>query len=107
MDAGKLDRRISIERAFATTDAVGGEVLSWLPLRTVWAEVRQISDGERWRAAEVSAFATTRFTVRWDDDAVEETDRILYDGGVYEIVGIKEIGRRVGQEITASARVEA
>lgn len=107
MEAGKLDRRITIERSFATTDAVGGEAPSWLPLRTVWAEVRQISDGERWRAAEVSAFATTRFIVRWADDKVEETDRIIYNGGTYDIVGIKELGRRVGQEITASARAEA
>lgn len=105
MEAGKLDRRIAIERAIKTTDAVGGEVLSWLPLATVWASVAPISDGERWRAAEVSAGVTTRFQIRWGA-AVTVEDRILYDGRVYEIVGVKEIGRREGQEITASARAE-
>lgn len=105
MDAGKLDRRITVERATITTDAAGGEVQDWTAIATVWAEVLPISDGERWRASEVAAHVTTRFRIRWGLGVTVE-DRIVYEGRVYEIVGVKEIGRREGQEITAAARAE-
>lgn len=105
MRAGELDRRITIERAVVTTDPFGGEQRAWAPLHTVWAQALPISDGERWRAGEVAAQVTHRFRIRWGA-GVEPTDRIRYDGKVYEIVGVKEIGRRVGQEITAAARAD-
>jgi SPP1 family predicted phage head-tail adaptor len=105
MEAGRLDRRISIDRALVTTDGAGGEVHDWYTHKSVWAEVLPISDGERWKAAEVAASVTTRFRIRWGADVLV-TDRITHEGDVYEIVGVKEIGRREGQEITASARAE-
>lgn len=106
MEAGKLDRRISIERATETTDAVGGVVQSWLPVWSgISASATPISDGERWRAGEVAAHVDMRFQIRWGFGA-EVTDRIVYDGRIYEIEGVKEIGRREGQEITAAARAE-
>lgn len=105
MKAGSLDRRITIERFTATVDDFGEEVKSWAPLRTVWANVTPISDGERWRAGEVGATVTTRFAIRWGAGVGVE-DRIVFDGRVYDVVGVKEIGRREGQEITASARAE-
>jgi head-tail adaptor len=51
----------------------------------------------------VASNATTRFRIRWGL-GVEETDRVSYDGKDFEIIGVKEIGRREGQEITAAAR---
>jgi SPP1 family predicted phage head-tail adaptor len=107
MKAGNLDRRITILRASVTgTDDAGHPVRTWTPLATVWAEKRDVSDGERWRAQEVAAHVTTRFRIRWGL-GVTTQDRVLHDGREYEIVGPpKEIGRREGQEITAAARGE-
>jgi SPP1 family predicted phage head-tail adaptor len=105
MQAGKLDRQITIERASVVLDGFGGEVRTWEPIATAWAAVMPISDGERWRAGEVAAHVTHRFQVRWGI-GVEVADRVLYDGRTFEISGVKEIGRREGQEITAAARAE-
>ena len=105
MQAGKLDRRITIERSIETKDALGGIVYQWLPFKTVWAAALPISDGERWRAQEVAADVTTRFQIRWGA-GVTAKDWIVYEGRSYDVKGVKEIARREGQEITAAARAE-
>lgn len=105
MRAEKMDRRIAIQRATAVRNEFGEDILTWATLAEVWAAVEPVSDGERWRAAEVAAHVTTRFRIRWGWDVTVQ-DRVLYDGREYDIVGVKEIGRREGQELTASARGE-
>lgn len=104
--AGDLDRRVTIQRAAVLTNDLGEEVPTWSEHATVWAQVVPVSDGERWRAAEVGAAVTTRFRIRWGFGVTPE-DRIAYDGRIYDVTGVKEIGRREGQEITASARADA
>lgn len=108
MRAGPLDRRITIERATATTDAFGGETLTWATVATVWGSREDVTDGERWRAAEVAATITTRFRIRWSSDvsSVSPKDRLVCEGRTYQIHHVKEIQRRTGLEITASARAE-
>jgi SPP1 family predicted phage head-tail adaptor len=105
-DLGPLDRRVTIERSIAIPDGLGGEEASWGRHADVWASYYPISDSERLRAAEVAATITARFRIRWGLD-VGPTDRLVFDGRIYEIVGVKEIGRHKGQEITAGSRAEA
>jgi SPP1 family predicted phage head-tail adaptor len=105
MNAGDLDRRVTLERATVTLDAFGGETQTWATLAEVWAQAMPVSDGEKWRAAEVAATISTRFRIRWRAD-LRVGDRLIYDGRVFDIIGVKEIGRREGLEITASARAE-
>ena len=108
MQAGPLDRRITIERATATLDGFGGESPVWSRLVVLWASVTPISDGERFRSDERAADITTRFVVRRSDltKTIDAKDRIIFDGRIYQIYGVKEIGFRDGVEITASARAE-
>lgn len=108
MEAGKLDRRIVIERGAVTTNAFNEEIQTWAPLLTVWAGKQDVSDRERFAAAETGATVTTRFLIRWSNAAatVDARDRIIYDGRTYDVHHAKEIGRREGIEITASARSE-
>lgn len=105
MEAGKLDREIVVERLITTLDEFGGEVTTWSPLATVPAEVNPISDGERFRAGQIGAQVTHRFRIRWGI-GVKPTDRVLYDGLVFELHGVKEVGRREGQELTGQAEAD-
>lgn len=104
MDAGALDRRVTIERATIMTDDYGTATQTWAALATVWASVEWIRDGERWAAAQVVAEATLRVQTRYRD--VKTTDRLIYEDVVYNIVGVKEIGRRDGLEITCAGRAD-
>ncbi len=108
LSPGAMDRRITIERKYITTGDFNEEVIVWAPVATVWAKKLDVSDGERLRAREVAADITTRFQVRWSQAVryVDAEHRLKYDGLIYDIFGVKEIGRREGLEISATARAE-
>ena len=109
IQAGELDRRVQFRRAILTDDGFG-MVETWADHGTPrWAKKTDVSDGERWRAGQVQANITTRFTVRWSTFARDITaaDRLVCEGLTYDITGIKEVGsRRTFVEITAAARAD-
>ncbi len=109
MLAGERNRRITIQRATSVTDPASGEpILTWSTLATVWAEMMPISDGERVKAAEVSAEITTRFRILHSSAvaSVNPMDRLQFGGKVFDIWGVKPIGFNEGFEITAAARAD-
>ena len=104
----RADRRVQFERYTASDDGFG-QAQDWAAHGSaVPAEKRDVSDAERWRAGEVQAHVTTRFTVRWSPftAAITPKDRLVCEGLTYDIHGIKEPPgtRRQWVEITASAR---
>lgn len=109
VEAGKLDRRIQFQR-FTLTDDGFGQVEAFANLGSpIAAGKRDVSDGERMRAGEVSAQITSRFHVRSSAFTRDLTpaDRLVYEGKTYNIYGIKELeGRKRLLEITAGARVD-
>ena len=108
MSAGGMDRRITIERASIAKDGFGAEVKTWAGFATVWAKSTPVSDGEKWRAGEIGATISHRFKIRWSQKlaSLNAKDRLRFDGKVFEIHGVKEIGRRQHFEISASTRAE-
>jgi SPP1 family predicted phage head-tail adaptor len=108
MEAGKLDRRLQFRR-FTLSDDGFAQVEAWADYGPqVWAERRLVSDREQIAAAQVAARITARFVVRWSPltGKITPKDRLICEGVEYDITGIKEIGRRVGVEISASARAD-
>lgn len=108
MDAGRMDRRITLERFTETRDEFNSPVQAWAPLATVGASKEDIRDAERWSAQEVGAEVTTRFRIRYSATVADlnPKDRVQFDGRQYDIAAVKEIGRREGLEITANARAD-
>jgi len=106
--AGRLDRRITLQQATITYDALNNPAQTWSTLATVWASKMDIRDSERVAAQEVGADITTRFQIRYSDAVsdINPKDRLTFDGRTYEIVNVKEIGRREGLEISAVARID-
>lgn len=109
MISGPRDRRILIERRTYTLDSFGGEVVTWVSLGTRWASSLPVKDGERFGNQEAIATITHRFQILWESAIWAQIDprcRITFDGRLYDIVAVKEIGRRDGIEISATARAE-
>lgn len=105
MQAGKLDRRVRLLRHSAgSKGALGEKASTWTPAETLWASRQDVSDAEAVRASAVGRALSVRFVVRSSTvtRAITSLDRLLHEGRTYEIVGIKEVGRRDGIEISAA-----
>lgn len=107
--AGDLDVRITIRRATTAANAFNELIETWADLVTVWAKRVDASAAESYRAQEVGAEITTRFTIRWssDVDDVNPKDRVLFSGREYNIAAVRNIGRNEWREIDAVARAES
>lgn len=116
MRAGDLDRRVRIQVRVRSQSATGEEVSSWEEVPTaaadnaVWMGKRDMRATERWASEQTVAEIMSVFTAHWAPafDLIQpDTHRLIYRDRVYEIHGIREIGRREGVEIAAAARAEA
>ncbi len=106
LSAGKMDRKIVLQRFTETFDSYNESVKTWATLATRWASYEPISDGERLRSSETAATLSARFVIRYSSAVatLNPKDRLTFDGTTYEILHVKELGRREGLEITAGAR---
>ncbi len=101
MRAGRLDRRIVIERATESRDDYGSPKETWATHVSRKAQVTPLRGRSFFAAQQVSSEAEMMFRIRWHSD-IKATDRIRYDGALYEIVHPPlEVGRRRGLDILA------
>lgn len=105
MRAGKLDRRITIRRATTAANDFGEEIETWADVATVWAQQRPNRGGERFAAQQMVGTKVLTFQIRYRSD-VTNRDRVVYNGREYNILDVREIGRRVVTEFDAVARAE-
>jgi SPP1 family predicted phage head-tail adaptor len=106
MNAGKLDRRITIQSVTEAQDNAGQPVQTDVLLATVWAQVEALRGREPFQGDQFNAQQVTVFTIRYRDD-VDATMQIIWEGEEYDVQSVKEIGRREGLEISALALVTA
>src|SRR5687768_14174039 len=107
MRAGRLDRKIDIQRKASTQGADGGCVETWSNLASrIWASAEPVSGDEKFSNPQVAAKHQTEFRVRWAASIadVSPLDRIVYpsvpdtspataipDRSVYDILSVAEI----------------
>ncbi|MCT4610973.1 MAG: head-tail adaptor protein [Pelagimonas sp.] len=108
LNAGSLDRRIQILRFHETgVPSLGGPKGEWRAFGPViFAQRRDVSDGERLSAGAWGNSLVTRFVIRATafGRSIVRMDRINHEGATYEIDGIKEVpGVRGFLEITAKS----
>lgn len=98
MRSGELSRRIVIELATEAQDSYGEAVPTWSTFATVWAKVTPNRGDERFAANQIVAQADSVFRIRWQSGVTTKM-RINYDGQIYDIVYMAEIGRREGLDL--------
>ena len=101
LNIGKMDRRVTLERAMKVKR--NGEVVStWTTLATVWAEIIQQSASEFFTGYGEAETGTVIFRIRYRPEITTE-DRVTYDGTVYNLKEITELGRRDALELRGEA----
>jgi SPP1 family predicted phage head-tail adaptor len=106
--AGELDRQITIQRVTTTPNGFNERIETWSDLAAVSARRRDASATESYRAQEVGAQITAHFTVRWSSQTadVNPRDRLTFDGRIYNITAVRDVGRNHWREIDAVARAD-
>lgn len=109
MQAGRLDRRITLYRQGAPADdGFTSAPGPWAELASVSASFEPLSDGERVRQQQVGATVSARFQIRWSSVVADLSaeDQLEFEGRRFAISHVKPIGRKVGLELTAGALAE-
>jgi len=93
MDAGRLDRRLTLQQPVRTVDETGDSQVSWSDVATVWAMVEESGGRELWRAQQVMPEVSARILIRHRDD-VQADWRAVEDGRVWSILAVRRLGRK-------------
>ncbi|MDB5659559.1 MAG: phage head-tail adaptor, putative, family [Cypionkella sp.] len=101
MEAGKLDRIITVQRGVETVLPGRVPTIAWTNLLTVRAEVREQNADEIATGFGQAEAETLIFVVRWHPTPITTGDRILFQGRTYDLKAITEIGRRDGWKLRA------
>jgi len=105
--AGRLDRRIVVERNTPVQDTAGEPVASWATLATVWAQFEPLRGGERSAADQTDAELEVRFTVRRDSSwTPTPKDRVSWGGETYLVEAVIPLGRDEGYQLLCSGKVD-
>ena len=107
MKAGRFKERITVQYKDVTIDAFGGEVEAWTDRYTnIWADPRPSGSsaaggGEFNDDKQLQGTMKFEFVVRYLP-GLEFSDRIVWNGGYFDIYQVFPIGRREGMRIRAS-----
>lgn len=87
MQAGKLDKRVTLQQLNRTADGAGGWEEVWANVATVWARVSPLRGGERYEAQRVQANLSHKVTIRHRAGTTPAM-RILYGTRVLQITAV-------------------
>jgi SPP1 family predicted phage head-tail adaptor len=106
--AGKLDRRIVIQRATVARNSLNEPLETWSTYATLWANRKDATAGESYKAQEVDAELSARFLIRSSATTrgITPNDRVSYGGDTFNITQVREVQRNRWIEIDAVRRAD-
>jgi SPP1 family predicted phage head-tail adaptor len=99
MRSGNLDRVVQIQRPTTGLDLYGAVIQTWAPVATMRAQKMENAVSDREGARGDTTDNVITFRMRWINGVTLE-NRLTYEGQQFKIMAIKELGRRVGLDIT-------
>lgn len=104
MTAGKRSRLVTFERSTPTENEYGEQIAAWATYATAFAEVLFGTGAERREAAQEGGTQAATFICEWGPtlDAVTITDRVQFDGSVWDITSRAPVGLNRELHFTAT-----
>ena len=100
-----MDRRVEIQSYTTTRDDWNQPNKTWTTLASVWASKHDKRSGEILENQQTVNLNQSTFRIRYRS-GLDTSMRILYDSTEYYIIGIRELGRKEGLEVTTESRDE-
>lgn len=88
LDAGILDKRITIQETFEDDDLAGGVIDNWSEVITCWAQVKPLGAKQVYEYRSQNVKATHKIKVR-GNISVTDNNRILYGSRIFEILFVE------------------
>jgi head-tail adaptor len=120
MRAGRLDRRIAVQRLTVTASGSGEPLETWTTIGGVarWASKSPVTGLERFGSQQLEAKEQVEFRLRWAGDlaGLQPTDRLIEPAddallptipgrSIYDIIAVLEIGRHEGLRVLTTRRI--
>lgn len=91
MDAGQLNRRITIQRPSTTRDAYGQPTKDWTDVFTTWAGIRAATSREIYAASGFTSGVSHIVTLRYRPRTpVLSSYRVFYGGRLFQIQAVSD-----------------
>jgi SPP1 family predicted phage head-tail adaptor len=98
--AGTLDRIVTISESERVQSDSGQFEITWTPILTDYPARRmQKGGGQNYEGEQRVSNNTESFQIRYSGVVVKAGMRLEYNGGVYNIVNVQEVGRNVAYEL--------
>jgi hypothetical protein len=107
--AGDYDRRITLRKLVESQSASGAVVLAPQVFGIMWARKMPDRGLEAFREGQIQGWATVTWRTRYFRDGAQEPTvkwEILEGLRAYEVLEVREIGRKEGWEFVTRARAE-
>lgn len=101
IDAGKLDRRLTVLAETVTQNELGEQVRQWAIVATIYAQRLELRQSDVARAAGRDTQASAKYLVRYRND-ICVGQRLSVDGATYQIVATDEPDRRTTLVLTVA-----
>lgn len=89
MKAGDLDQRVTIQRSTATSDGMGGQVLTWATAQELWANVKSVKGREIDHFGRLVTVETYLVIVRYGH-TITTVDRIVWGQKTMNILSAQD-----------------
>ena len=93
MQAGRLNRRCTLQQPGTTTDELGQPVPGWTDVATVWASIVDVSGREYVAAGGLQNSAQTKITIRYCSGIVPSM-RVVHGADTFNIEAVLGQDRR-------------
>lgn len=97
IDPGQLDRKIAVKRLYYKRDETGAERLAAKTvIDNIWAKAEDLSGLEDEANGRIVSVSIRQFTVRYNDELLKDYKNLVIvdNGNEFDIIHIKEIGRK-------------
>ena len=93
MEAGKLKKRVLLQKRTATTDRRGNASLAWGDVANAWSQISPMSGDESQRAGRTEATVTHVIHMRYRKDltVLTQKDRVVFGSRIFNIEVVRNI----------------